>query len=248
MAMPVFDFEAKKSVATYLNDRIGMDKTTNLQQPDRKVPTHEIAYDRLRDMILFGELAPGEAVTIQGLTGMLEAGMTPVREAIRRLTAEGALVLQGNRRVCVPQLTRAQLDELSFARQSIEPRLAYLAAEKLTDSCIRELDTLDGEINRAIEIGDVHQYLLNNYRFHFVLYEKADAGILMSIAKSLWLQVGPSLRVVCGRIGTTNLPDKHEEALAAMRSGDGEGLARAIGEDIRQGIDHVRDSLDSNAI
>mgnify|MGYP006194542369 CR=1 FL=1 len=67
----------------------------------RKVPTHELTYARLRDMILFGRLEPGQAVTIQGLVRDLDAGMTPVREAIRRLTAEGALLPQGNRRVTV---------------------------------------------------------------------------------------------------------------------------------------------------
>jgi len=63
----------------------------------RKIPTHEVTYGRLRDMVLFGQLEPGQPVTIQGLIRDLEAGMTPVREAIRRLTAEGALTLQGNR-------------------------------------------------------------------------------------------------------------------------------------------------------
>ena len=58
----------------------------------RKVPSHELTYVRLRDMVLFGTLAPGQPVTIQGLISDLGAGMTPVREAIRRLTAEGVPV------------------------------------------------------------------------------------------------------------------------------------------------------------
>ncbi|MDH5797807.1 MAG: GntR family transcriptional regulator, partial [Paracoccaceae bacterium] len=70
-------------------------------------------------MILFGDLAPGQAVTIKGLCEDVGAGMTPVREAIRRLTAEGALDFLGNRRVCVPELTLSQLDELAFARCSV---------------------------------------------------------------------------------------------------------------------------------
>ena len=75
----------------------------------RKIPSHEVTYARLRDMILFGHLAPGAPVTIQGLITELDAGMTPVREAIRRLTAEGALVLHDNRRVSVPRMTPALL-------------------------------------------------------------------------------------------------------------------------------------------
>ncbi len=223
----------------------------NLRETDdspRKVPSHEITYCRLRDMILFGQLAPGQPVTIQGLTATLEAGMTPVREAIRKLTAEGALVLQGNRRVSVPQLTGSQLDELAFARLTIEPKLAHMAAKRLQPKDISELARIDADIDQAIATGDVQRYLLNNYRFHFTLYDRAEAPILLSIAHMLWLRFGPSLRVVCGRYGTSNLPDRHGDALAAMRAGDAEGLSRALEDDIAQGIDQVRLSLTASAI
>ncbi|MCB2115900.1 MAG: GntR family transcriptional regulator [Rhodobacteraceae bacterium] len=220
----------------------------NLRDPGdspRKVPTHEIAYWRLRDMILFGQIPPGRPVTIQGLTATLDAGMTPVREAIRKLTAEGALEPQGNRRVSVPQLTPAQIDELAFARMAIEPKLASMASQRLETKDIAELAKIDAEIDRAITDGDVPRYMLNNYRFHFALYEHAKAPILLSIAHSLWLRFGPSLRVVCGRYGTSNLPDRHGEALAALRAGDPEAVARAVENDIAQGVDQIRLSLDT---
>ena len=54
-----------------------------------KQPAHETVYQKLRAQILFGELAPGQAVTIQGLTESLGAGMTPVREAIRQTKPGG---------------------------------------------------------------------------------------------------------------------------------------------------------------
>ncbi len=218
----------------------------NLRDTDespRKVPSHEVTYCRLRDMILFGQLAPGQPVTIQGLTATLEAGMTPVREAIRKLTAEGALDLQGNRRVCVPQLTASQLDELAFARLTIEPKLALMATANLTAGDVAKLTRIDADINDAIAAGDVQRYLLNNFRFHFALYEHAKAPILLSLAQMLWLRFGPSLRVVCGRYGTSNLPDRHDEALAAMRAGDAEATATAIREDIEQGIGQIRLSI-----
>lgn len=218
----------------------------NLRDADespRKVPSHEVTYCRLRDMILFGQLTPGQPVTIQGLTATLEAGMTPVREAIRKLTAEGALDLQGNRRVCVPQLTPTQLDELAFARLTIEPKLAYMATGNLSAGDVARLTRIDADINEAIATGDVHRYLMNNFRFHFALYEHAEAPILLSLAQMLWLRFGPSLRVVCGRYGTSNLPDRHDEALAAMRAGNATAVATAIREDIEQGISQVSLSL-----
>lgn len=210
----------------------------------RKVPSHEVAYTQLRDMILFGQLTPGQSVTINGLTDLLGAGMTPVRETIRKLIAEGALNFQGNRRVCVPQLTPEQLDELAFARQTIEPRLAEMAAPNVTEQHLDELLAIDAAIDAAIQSGDISQYLENNHLFHFTLYKLANAPILLAIAHSLWLRFGPSLRVVCGRFGTSSLPDRHEQALAAMRCGDAKMLSDAMRQDILQGIDLVRQSLD----
>lgn len=208
-----------------------------------KLPEHLGVYQRIRNLILFGTLVPGQAVTIQGLTDLIGAGMTPVREAIRRLTAEGALEAGGNRRVRVPEITREKIEEISFVRLSVEPRLTELAARRMTDTCLDDLTAFDAEVDRAIASGDIERYLEYNYRFHFRLYEQADAAILGKIASSLWLQVGPSLRIVCGRYGTANLPDKHSEALAALREGDGVGAAQAIADDIRQGLGQVRLTL-----
>lgn len=210
---------------------------------DAKKPEHEAIYQRIRDMILFGELAPGQGVTILGLTERLGAGMTPVREAIRRLTAEGALEAQGNRRVIVPVMTPEKLDQIEFARLSIEPKLAEIAAKKQRSGLVSELRALDGQVNEAIAAGSIERYLEANFRFHFRLYEEAEATILKKIALSLWLQAGPSLRIVCGRYGTSNLPDKHDEAVAALAAGDPAATAQAICEDIRQGLDQVRETL-----
>jgi len=209
----------------------------------RKLPTHELVYRKIREMILFGELAPGQAVTIQGLVSVLEVGMTPVREAIRRLTAEGALELLGNRRICVPVLSVSQLEELTFARLAIEPHLAYLASQKILPEQIEKLSEIDKALNVAIANGDVRAYLEQNYRFHAALYRISEAHILRSIVSTLWLRVGPSLRVVCGRFGTYNLPDKHQEALDALRIGDADAVANAIKEDLRQGLDQIKMSL-----
>jgi DNA-binding GntR family transcriptional regulator len=214
----------------------------------RKIPTHEVTYAQLRDMILFGHLEPGQPITIQGLIRDLGAGMTPVREAIRRLTAEGALLPQGNRRVAVPQLTASLLDQMAFARLTIEPRLAELACATATPALLARLERLDAEVDRAIRAGDIPAYLEGNHAFHFALYEAADAAILIDIARSLWLRFGPSLRVVCARVGSAELPDRHAEALAALRARDAAAVARAVERDIAQGVEQVRAALQSGEI
>ena len=213
-----------------------------------RLPAHEVIYRQLRDLVLYGDLAPGQAVTIQGLTERLGAGMTPVREAIRRLIAEGALEFQGNRRVSVPLLSADNISELILARQWLDPHLSLRATERATPDDLDELTALDEALDRSISAGDLRGYLELNYRFHKRLYELAEAPILADLADGLWLRFGPSLRVVCGRLGTQNLPDKHKDLLEAMRAKDAEGAARAIREDVIQGMEQVRQSFDAPAV
>jgi DNA-binding GntR family transcriptional regulator len=209
----------------------------------KRLPAHEIVYRKLREQILFGEIAPGEPVTIQGLTSRLDAGMTPVREAIRRLTAEGALKFQGNRRVIVPNLNAANIEEIIIARQCLEGELAARATQRMTATYLAELTRLDAALDEGISQGDLQTYLEYNYRFHRLIYDLADAPILADLAEGLWLRFGPSLRVVCGRVGTQNLPDKHKDLLQAMAQGDSARAASACLEDMMQGMEQVREML-----
>lgn len=193
--------------------------------------------------MLFGELAPGQAVTIQGLITRTGAGMTPIREAIRRLTSEGALEFRGNRRVVVPMLTVDAIDDLIFLRESVETRLAQQAAERITPDQIARLEQIDSRLDEAITRGDVSAYLHRNYDFHAQLYAAAAAPILLDVANSVWLRFGPSMRVVCGRLGTQNLPDNHKKALHALHKKDAATAGEAIREDVTQGMEQIREAL-----
>jgi DNA-binding GntR family transcriptional regulator len=213
-----------------------------------KEPAHVGVYRDIRALILSGDLVPGEPVTIQGLVTRLGAGMTPVREAIRRLTSEGALAFHGNRRVTVPVVTVAQVDELILARLALEPELARRAAARAGTDAVAGLEAIDAALNAAIRQGDVRQYMVQNHRFHLTLYRLAGTGVILPIVEMLWLRSAPALRVMCGQVGTRNLPDFHAAALAAMRAGDADGVAAAMRADILQGLEAVRAGLMGSSV
>ncbi|WP_345742276.1 GntR family transcriptional regulator [Roseobacter litoralis] len=208
-----------------------------------KRPVHQSVYEDIRDQILFGDMAPGQAVTIQGLADTLKAGMTPVREAIRRLTSDGALNMTENRRVSVPVITHNCIEELEFMRKTLEPELARRAVSKITDAAKEVLRAHDNALNSAISQGDIKGYLTHNYHFHATLYQAAEAPIMTATVDRLWLRFGPSLRVVCGRHGTMNLPDKHADLLAALDRNDATGVLDAMAEDVHQGMIQIREAL-----
>ncbi|MEY8803080.1 GntR family transcriptional regulator [Leisingera sp. XS_AS12] len=213
------------------------------QEGPTKLPAHEIVYQKLRSQILFGDLVPGQAVTIQGLVETLGAGMTPVREAIRRLISDGALVFQGNRRVSVPVLGAQDLEELIFVRKTVECELARRATPHVTEAVIAQLTAIDTALDTAINTGDVAGYLVQNYSFHSLLYAHAEAPILTDIADRLWLRFGPSLRVVSGRLGTQSFPDRHKDILEALRRRDADMAALAMERDVCQGMEQVAQGL-----
>jgi DNA-binding GntR family transcriptional regulator len=215
-----------------------------MNQMVSKKPEHETIYLRVKAMILFGEVVPGQPVTIHGLADSIGTGVTPAREAIRRLTAEGALITRENRRIEVPGMTKHRLQQIELVRLTVEPALAEAASGLCKSIDINALEKLDAQVDQAIEAGDIRGYLEANYRFHFHLYDLADAKILRRIAETLWLRIGPSLRVVCGRYGTANLVDHHRAATQALRNGDATAAKEAIAEDIRQGMDFVRQTAD----
>jgi DNA-binding GntR family transcriptional regulator len=201
-----------------------------------RTPAHQHVYQTIRELILFGDVAPGEAVTIQGLQERTDAGMTPVREALRRLTSEGAIEMLGNRRLCVPVLSRDEVEELFFMRKMLEPELARRATTRISDALIADMRRIDSALNDTIRRGDVQGYMRSNYRFHRMLYEQAGAPVIADTVDRLWLRFGPSQRATFGRVGTDRLPDRHLEILTALDARDLVGAARATGDDVMQGM------------
>jgi DNA-binding GntR family transcriptional regulator len=148
----------------------------------------------------------------------------------------------------VPELTADGVDELVFMRKTLEPELARRAAERMTGALLEELRACDEVLNQAIARGDVNGYLTHNHRFHSLIYDAAEAPIMTESVHRLWLRFGPSLRVVCGRFGTSNLPDKHRELLDALAEGDIAATARAMEEDVLQGMRQIRSALDEQDV
>jgi len=208
---------------------------------------HDQVYDAIRQALITGRIAPGVGVSLRGLAGELGVSPMPVRDAVRRLVAERALAINpANKRLSVPSLSAERLDQLSQARLWIEPELAARAAPLADEALIRTLKAIDGDLDRALAAGDVDGYMIANHAFHFAIYERAGAEVLLAMAAGLWLQIGPFMRVVFGRVGTVGLPaDRHAEAIAALKARDPDGARRAIAADLSEGMDKMRAAVEA---
>lgn len=207
---------------------------------------HERVYQRLCDALISGSLAPGRALSVRSLAAEFDVSAMPAREAIRRLEALGALEFTSTRRVMVATMTSEKLDEIREARVALEPALARRALlrvvqePKLKRQLIRDLQSTDAALDAAIRSGEAGRYTKYNSAFHFMLYRSAGASVLLELVESLWLRLGPFMRVIIGRLGTTCLiDDRHKEIMDALETENASALEAAVREDILHGMDNI---------
>ena len=215
-----------------------LDIERDAERPETRT-VQQWVLDRLRRAILTGRFPPGRAVTIRGLAEQLGVSAMPVREALRTLISENALVLLDNRRVRVPEMTLDRFEELLSARIALEGEAAERAIFSIDGNALAELEQMDAAIGRAIEAGDVEGWIEANFAFHARIYRARPSSVLMPLIESLWLQIGPFMRYALEGLEEHYGVDRHSEALDAIRKRNRVALRRAIESDIRDGIGHL---------
>lgn len=197
---------------------------------------HASVYDELRRRLITGRIMPGVGLSTRGLAQELGVSQMPVRDALSRLAAEGAVQIRSKRRIETPPMTEARFVDLMECRLLLEPEAAVLALPRIDAARREELEEIDRRIDQAMERGDVLAYMAGNHAFHFTLYRANERPILNRLIETLWLRFGPHMRVVYGRYGTADLVDQHRKALQAIADDDAEALRRAIASDIADGM------------
>ncbi len=193
-------------------------------------------YQTLRNAVMYGEILPGRILTIRELAAILDVSPMPVREALRQLGAENALEIQGNRRVMVPKMTAMKFNELCEARIAIESHAAARALPYIDNERLQQLRALDSQIDQAQEEDNLGQISILNQSFHRALYTANPHQVTLPLIESLWLQLGPFMRMATSELEEHYLVDRHNEAMSAIEKKDAYALQVAIAADIREGI------------
>jgi DNA-binding GntR family transcriptional regulator len=203
---------------------------------DPTIPSHERIYRFLRNEIMFGELRPGQSLTIRGIAEKYHVSMTPAREAVRRLTAEGALTLSKTGRVATPVLGLDRIEELASLRALLEPELASRALPRVHNALIDRLTKINSTVDQMAVKRDAVGYIRANLEFHRTLYLRAQAPAILAMAETVWLQMGPTMGSLYSRLQRQSASDNHRAALSALHAGDEPGLRLAIRTDVTTGL------------
>ena len=190
-------------------------------------------YQRIREGLLAGRFQPGERLKIRDLAAEWGTSPMPVRAALQRLVAEGALEGEPQRSVRVPPMTRERYQNIFQVRLGLEGLAVELATPRLTPADLAELRDCVARMDQAIEQRQVQTYLDANSQFHLHLYSACGNPVLLRSIESLWLQVGPFFnRLFTGADLSLRLNDFHEEAFTAIEAGDAKAARQAMEQDL----------------
>jgi DNA-binding GntR family transcriptional regulator len=138
--------------------------------------------------------------------------------------------------VSTPTLGAERLEELAALRALLEPELAARALPRAHMALIDRLQAINTTISEAIAHRDATAYIRTNLEFHRALYLRAQAPAMLALAETVWLQLGPTMRALYGRLGRTEAPRGHRLIIAALKAGDEPSLKLAVRSDVTQGL------------
>ena len=212
---------------------------TTPRPPAPTAAAHERVYRALRLQVMHGELPPGHHLTLRGIGAAFGVSMTPAREAVRRLVAEGALMLSSSGRISTPELTPERIEELAAIRALLEPEMAARALPRAHFALIDRLAAINAANAEGVLKQDAVAYVRTNLEFHRTLYLRAQTPAMLALCETVWLQLGPTMRSVYQKLRRRDPPHHHRIILAALRAGDEPGLRLAVRTDVTQGLKHL---------
>jgi DNA-binding GntR family transcriptional regulator len=191
-----------------------------------------LVYQKLREAIERGELKPGQRVMELEVAEWLEVSRTPVREALRKLEAEGMLALEPRTGLVVASLTRQAMMELYVMREVLEGTAARLCARHASDAEVMELEALAKREDKLH--GNYEALVRHNRLFHEAVHRGAHNRYLekslSAVNDSMWL-LGKSQMLLPARAKASKT--EHAELVAAIAKRDPDAAEEAARRHVR---------------
>lgn len=204
-------------------------------------PLSEVAYQRIKDMIITVRLRPGDQIDEAWLADELSIGRTPIRESLFRLAAEGLIQVRHGRGFLVRDVTLNDLKDLFETLLILERSAAALAARRIKSEQVTMLRKINADFEKAWKKKDFLQVTLQNSRFHRAVYDAADNAFLKSYLDSLQNQ-SQRLAYLCFSRQEASIDleshavhsiKDHESLIASLRKGDETLAVQIVTEHIK---------------
>jgi DNA-binding GntR family transcriptional regulator len=189
-------------------------------------------YGWIKKAIINVEFKPGERLTQEMITERLNISRTPVREAFKRLEAEGLLIVKPRLGAVVVQLSLAKFLELYEIRSLLETAAALHAAEKITDKNIAELEKINAKM--ISNFGHPQKFMECNRSFHLTLYGYSGMRYLVNYITGVWNLTEPYRLMYISHEGKSTVAvDEHVQVIDALKRRKPDEVSQAIREHLR---------------
>lgn len=194
--------------------------------------------ERLRERIISGEYQRGDKLKQADIAAELGVSITPVREALKVLEMEGFVVSVPHKGLSVPDIDPEAAREIFGLRVLLERNLTERAVARITKAQIAELRAVHREFTALIKAREVYPVRAANVRFHFRLYEIADAPQTLQFVRVLWAKYPFNFH---GDQGDRfkQLVVEHGEVVRKLEAGDKAGAIEAMVAHIESGWNRV---------
>ncbi len=187
----------------------------------------DVAFDRIRDAIVTGELAPGSQIKDSELAEYLGLSRTPVREALARLVDTGLVEAKPAAYTRVTALDRADVETTLAVIEVLDQLAVTSAVPNLTDKMIDTMRTANKDFAKAVQKNDISTALSADDRLHSVIIDAAANPVL----KRLIHQVHPQIHRIYYRkfsslLGGQDTIDHHNELIELCAAHDADAAAK----------------------
>lgn len=213
---------------------------------DRR-PLHTEVAERLRGLIVQGELAPGDRLNERVLAERFNISRTPLREAIKILALEGLVRLLPNRGAEVTKLTRSNVENMFQVVGALEALAGELACQRASDDDIAEIRRLHNEMWHHFEAGDRAAYFTLNQRIHEKIVDCAGNAELLAIYRNLAQRLHRARYMAnFSKSRWSHAMQEHEEILDAIANRDSARLNAILRSHLQNKFDVIKNWLDES--
>lgn len=204
----------------------------------RRAPTlHEQIFESLRQSMIAGDFHPGQKINVRNVARQLGTSAMPVRDALRRLEAMGAVSIEPKKAPLVSTLSHAEFQQIIAIRRMLEVRAATLACERASAADVAVLQAIYRDISQTWSKGDVRATIRAHARFHFSLYDLCGESLLVSAIELQWLRCGPYIPMAIQQLSGQGaarpaLFAPHGSILKGLEQRNRDAVARAVDADL----------------
>lgn len=200
--------------------------------------------EALENAIVNGRFPPGAKLDPESLAREFDCSRTPIREALQQLEASGLVRIAAKRGTFVSAWSAEELAERFEAMAEVEAACARLAARRISDAEMAELDAAHESCRTMAEAGDVDGYYSENSAFHACIYRATHNDFLAREASRLHAMLQPYRRMqLMVRNRMSRSFAEHNAVVAAIRAGDDEAASQAMRDHVVVQGDRFHDLL-----